>query len=1650
MYRLTSMNEQVPRTGSPTATTKRSGARAASGAALAIGLMSIAGLSTAQIALTPLSTYETGVFDASAAEIATYDAGSQRIFFTNADANTVVALDVSDPSLPVEEFTIDMSTYGGGVNSVVVVPGGIAVAVEANVKTDAGSVVFFDVDGNLLSQLTLGALPDMVTVTPDGTKVLVANEGEPDDTYTIDPNGSISIIDITGGLASLTPADVTTLDFTAFTPATLPGVRIFGPGATAAQDLEPEYIAVSEDSQTAWAVCQENNAVVRIDLATNSIVSITGLGLKDHSLTGNGLDASNQDAGINIQNWPVFGVYMPDAIASYNVGGTDYVVYANEGDAREWGPYEEPRRIGSGSYVLDPTVFPNAATLKQNANLGRLNATIASGDTDNDGDYDEIHVFGARSFTIRDAAGNIVFDSGDQFEQITAAQFPADFNSNNDDNGSFDSRSDDKGPEPEAVTIGTIGTQTYAFIGLERIGGIMVYDVTNPAAPVFVEYVNNRDFAGDAALGTAGDLGVEGLTFVPAADSPNGMPLLIASQEVSGTVTIYEIEDLANPTFTLQLLHASDLEGGVDAIGRAPKFAAITDKLEDTYANTVILSAGDNYIPGPFFNAASDGSIQTILRDVFQDFYNEPGLTNLRSSQGIVDIAIMNLIGFDASCFGNHEFDATTAVVGELLRQNQNSSPIPPTVSSIRWFGTQFPYLSANLDFTSDPNLASAFTSNLQLNTEFRNLPTDLANWTSRKKIAPYTLIERNGELIGVVGATTQLLQQLSSPGNTTVIGPTTNDMPALANILNPLIQDLINAGANKIILVSHLQQLALEQTLIGLLNDVDIVVAGGSDAILANADDRLNPGDTPDANYPVVTTNANGDPAVIVSTDGEYSYVGRLVVRFDAAGILQTSSLVEAINGPFVTDDQMVGDLWGAEDPYATNNKAELVQRLTQGVEAVVVAKDGNVFGKSEVFLDGRRERVRTQETNNGNISSDANLWVAKFYDPVTSLSLKNGGGIRAAIGEVVETSPGIYEFLPTQPNPASGKDSLEVSQLDIENCLRFNNQLSLVTLDAAGVRAILEHGVSATAPGSTPGQFPQIAGMRFSFDPTRPAGDRVRSAVVVDDLGNKVDTLVKDGLVFGDPTRTFRMVTLNFLAGGGDGYPFNTLGTNRVDLNTLPDALPAPVASFTNAGSEQDALAEYLAAFHATTPYAEAETGTDLDERIQILNERLDGIFPPVFDQNLVLELRTDANGAETNWELRQLAGDLLLQNGGGNYPNNTVVIENTVLPTGTYRLVVNDAGNDGIAGGGYVLRDANGQRIIDNEGNGGNFTGSSSMATGFGFDLPVGPVGVFPTWCDREDLASTATIRCESYGPVSAEFGVNDANSGYQWRFFDPNGGYIRYIFVSHANPSAPGQTPGPGRATFLRLNSMATLPLPQGVLLNMQVRPRVNGVYGNFGPVCHLVVDDAAAACPTTRLLDDPNSSLFSCGVSRQFNAGDVIAANPVPGANRYQWRFEQVGDAFVRQIAKPGYVLVLNWGTLPLTAGATYDVTVRVSFDNGANWCPFGDACELSIVDQPSVAFRETGAAGPSSFELWPNPLRDDVLHIRWDGLPEAHQDVRIDLVDLHGKLVYTEEIGHSGTLLDLAIDLNGKLVPGMYLMTLQVNGERQTRRLVRQ
>ncbi len=756
-----------------------------------------------QIALRPISTtFLDGAFADGAAEISTYDPFSKKLFVVNGSLSRIDIFDFENPYAPNFTGSIDISSYGGAVNSIVSFDGYLAAAIEGFVKQDPGTVVIFSSEGSFVNQVSVGVLPDMIGIDHSHTKLATANEGEPSDDYTNDPEGSISIIDIAGGVGNLTQDQVVTIDFQLYeyirqsfesmnndwdfvaspmsygltgqyrwgvvsalggrvavhgtqfwgiqdldnsqvsgaTPHILsfeskdvtgrsraqvlirhfsqnfesgdylqvklktyanqnwediPAIslnlnqsgwtteryflddtdgtvevqiiaycddvddiagiedvhisfldestRVFGNNrlSSVKQDLEPEYVAFSEDDQRAFVTMQENNAIAIIDLTNNTILDIKGLGFKDHSLLQNAMDVSDNGSVINIATWPVKGMFQPDAISSFESNGETYYAIANEGDARAYGGFNEEFRVSSRN--LDDLLFPNETTLKQNVNLGRLRITSALGDTDFDGDFDELYSYGARSFSILNSQGEMIYDSGKDFEQITSAQDPNHFNSNNDDNTSFDSRSDDKGPEPEGVVVGEIHGRNYAFVGLERVGGIMVYDVTDPFSPQFIQWVNNRGWEALEGTSEALDMGPEGIMFIPKDISPNERDLVVLSNEISGTMTVFEVTvdltvsgEVGLQTFELDqsplIGNASGFdvfEGGASGLTYLPntdnEFLIISDRGPNADAINHPLAQGDtkvfvfpDYAPKIHHIRAENGLIEILDTDTLK------------------------------------------------------------------------------------------------------------------------------------------------------------------------------------------------------------------------------------------------------------------------------------------------------------------------------------------------------------------------------------------------------------------------------------------------------------------------------------------------------------------------------------------------------------------------------------------------------------------------------------------------------------------------------------------------------------------------------------------------------------------------------------------------------------------------------------------------------------------------------------------------------------------------------------------------------------------------------------------------------------------------------------------------------------------------
>jgi 2',3'-cyclic-nucleotide 2'-phosphodiesterase (5'-nucleotidase family) len=1004
---------------------------------------------TNELALTPLSTYSTGVFDEGAAEIVAYDTVSQRLFFTNADDNTVVILDISDPANPVAIDTIAPETDQlAGVNSVAVANGLVAAAFQGVSADSPGEVLLANNDGLILASFPTGPLPDMVVFSPDGNLILTANEGEPDDDYLVDPMGSVTVIDISGGLENATD---TTLNFTAFNNQrarlTRGGVRLFGPGATVAQDLEPEYITVAGDR--AYVVMQENNAYAILDLNRMEFTDIISFGYKDHSCSANAFDASNRDDGIIIAPRPTLGMYQPDAVASFIRGGVTYLVTANEGDARDYDGFSEEVRVAD--LVLDTFAYPNYRELQEDDNLGRLLSTTATGDVDCDGDIDQIYSYGARSFSIFAAeTGELVFDSGSDFERLLAEVLPEDFNSNNDENDSFDSRSDDKGPEPEAVELATVNGRMYALIGLERVGGVMIYDITDPSAPAFVSYTNNRDFGVAATIEVdgedrtnpaVGDLGVEDVVFIPADRSPTGVDLVVTANEVSGTITLF---GLAEPTLTVRLIHNNDGESKIvpdtladgTVFGGAARFVAVVDSLRATDSPSIVLSSGDNYLPGPAFNAS------------------------LARADGLplYDSEVLNAIGYDALVIGNHDFDFGPDILARVIEE---------TAMSMATF------LSANLNFSGEPELQML---------------------VDEGRIAARTVVAVGGDSIGVIGLTTPALPTVSSPRGVTV----DSNLTAIAQ---QQVDELVASGVNKIILISHLQSINEELALAQTLTDVDIIIAGGGDELLTNDPGNAIGGLEVDGTYPIDTIDASGDTVYVVTTPGEYRYVGNLLVEFSGDG--------EVLR---IVDESDVIPVTGSTPVDS------LVATIEDSIRAYTAVQAANIVARTEVDLDGLRASVRTMETNQGNLIADAYLWFFErergefdFDEDLPVIAVQNGGGIRDD------------EVIP------AGSDISELKTFDI---LPFSNFVSVLEpIGPEALKSALENSVSQVPDRD--GRFLQIAGFSIEYDTSRTAGmERIRTVTLDDGTA-----IVQNGEVVENAPEVY-IVTNSFTAAGGDAY--------------------------------------------------------------------------------------------------------------------------------------------------------------------------------------------------------------------------------------------------------------------------------------------------------------------------------------------------------------------------------------------------------------------------------------------------------------------------------------------------------------------------------
>lgn len=652
----------------------------------------------------------------------------------------------------------------------------------------------------------------------------------------------------------------------------------------------------------------------------------------------------------------------------------------------------------------------------------------------------------------------------------------------------------------------------------------------------------------------------------------------------SGSDTPPAPAPVAPAAFTLQLLHVADADGSdATALGSVANLSGLVARFRSEMPNnTMVVSSGDNYIPGPRFNASGDPALASLL-----------GTTDV----GRADIAMLNAIGIQASALGNHELDLGPLQFNNIINSAGTGAAL--------WQGAQFPYLAYNVNFAAESTVSARVAPN------GGNVNT-LAN-----RVSGWARITVGTETIGVIGASSPVFTTIATTGNLAFTPSQTGggsfDVAALAANLQTGVNEMRAAGINKIVLLAHMQTIAVERQLATLLDGVDIIVAGGSNTLLSDATDTLRAGDTSMGAYPTMLTSRTNEPVAVVNVDADYKYLGRFIAPFDAQGRLVPALFDNARSGAQVTSQ--TNDMAGGVTPVPR------VVQVRDALNGVIRAQDGNVQGRTSVFLDGRRNSVRNQETNFGNLTADANLFYAQAIDPTVQISLKNGGGIRSEIGEITapagSTDASQAILSPPRANPDANRAAGEISQLAIGSALRFNNSLATLDVTASQLKVLLEHGVAVLG---SQGRFPQVGGMAFSYDPAgtaqvvnsgavSTAGTRIRSLIV------GTDVVVRNGALQGDPNRVFRMVTLGFLADGGDGYPFAPAANqvNRVNLNNVATATTAGgQSSFAAPGTEQDALGEFLQARFRTTPFAQAETPDTLDLRIQNISRRTDTVLP------------------------------------------------------------------------------------------------------------------------------------------------------------------------------------------------------------------------------------------------------------------------------------------------------------------------------------------------------------------------------------------------------------------------------------------------------
>lgn len=652
--------------------------------------------------------------------------------------------------------------------------------------------------------------------------------------------------------------------------------------------------------------------------------------------------------------------------------------------------------------------------------------------------------------------------------------------------------------------------------------------------------------------------------------------LLACSQSRMAPEPVADREGAQQEGLALQLLHFADVDGGGTlALEHVADFSALVASFRAGMPdNTVLISSGDNYISGPLYQAGNDPSMAGVI--------GSPGV-------GRGEIAFLNAMGVDVSAVGNHDLDGGPEEFAGIVRSDDDG-----------WPGSRFPWVAANLDFSSEPHLAGLVSADGR----------DAAD--VRGRLSGSVVLEVDGHRIGVVGATTPSLDQITSTGEMGILPGDPDDMEALAAVIQPAVDALAADGVNVIILAAHMQQLHVERALATRLEHVDVIIAGGSNTILADRADRLHPGDVAVDEYPLVYRSPLDEPLLLVNTNGDFRYLGRLLLQFDADGVIDLEQL-----------DDNRARVWASMASLVAERGAEPMSGVVAIRDAfwrILETKESHILGYTDRFLDGRRPMVRTRETNLGRLTAEANLWLGRQQEPEAVVSLRNAGGIRAPIGDVI-VPPGSRaadEVRLKPPTASRFRPEGGISRLDVEAALAFNGELVALTVTGGELYDIMEYAVSGIAPGATPGYFPQSAGLRLSYDASRPArrpleaghgdinqgvdtnGERVRELSVVAPDGTTWE-LVRNGEWVGDAAQRFRVITLNFLAQCvpasdhraervvhcGDGYPYRELRDPQLRKLGGRD-YPGVAIDFATPGTVQYALAAYLAAFHGTPEQA------------------------------------------------------------------------------------------------------------------------------------------------------------------------------------------------------------------------------------------------------------------------------------------------------------------------------------------------------------------------------------------------------------------------------------------------------------------------------